>query len=59
MSLLARLDLRELTPSRLWGALDPETRRLAAETIYEVDDESARLEADMAKSRKPYVLPQG
>jgi hypothetical protein len=58
MSLLARLDLRELTPSRLWGALDPETRRLAAETNYEVDDESARLEADMAIAAALRYRPQ-
>jgi len=58
MSLLSRLDLRELTPSRLWTALDPETRRLAAETIYEVQDESSRLEADMAIAAALRYRPQ-
>jgi len=58
MSLLSRLDLRELTPSRLWTELDPETRRLAAETIYEVEDDSSRLEADMAIAAALRYRPQ-
>ena len=42
--------LRELTPSRLWAGLDPETRELAARTVYSdaLDDDTSRLEADTA-----------
>jgi len=50
MTMLDKLTLRELTPARLWVELDPETRQLAARTIYSdaLDDDSSRLEADTA-----------
>jgi hypothetical protein len=50
MSLLQDLPLNRLTPSRLWGAIDAETRRLAARCLYdpERDDASGRAEADAA-----------
>jgi len=50
MSLLQDLPLDRLTPSRLWGAIDAETRRLAARCLYdpERDDVGGRAEADAA-----------
>lgn len=50
MSLLHDLPLNRLTPSRLWGAIDPETRRLAAGCLYDPqrDDGAGRAEADAA-----------
>jgi len=50
MSLLHDLPLNRLTPSRLWGAIDVETRRLAARCLYdpEQNDASGRAEADAA-----------
>jgi hypothetical protein len=50
MTKLDKTTLRELTPARLWAQLDPETRELAARTVYSdlLDDDSGRLEADMA-----------
>jgi hypothetical protein len=50
MSLLDRLNLEGLTPAMLWSALDPETRRSAAQTLYgsASADDSGRLEADAA-----------
>ena len=50
MSLLEKLDLRQLTPARLWADLDAETKRLAVETVYDGswEDEASRLEADQA-----------
>lgn len=37
MTLLENLSVDELTPVRLWSALDPETRQLAAEALFEGD----------------------
>jgi hypothetical protein len=50
MALLDRLELRELTPARLWAELDQETRQVAARTVYSdvLDDDASRLEADTA-----------
>ncbi|HXV77375.1 MAG TPA: hypothetical protein VD788_13740 [Candidatus Polarisedimenticolaceae bacterium] len=50
MSLLDNLDPETLSPSRLWGEMDPASRRLAVETVYgdAVDDETARAEVDAA-----------
>jgi hypothetical protein len=50
MSLLHDLPLNRLTPSRLWGAIDAETRRLAARCLYDPDrdDVGGRAEADAA-----------
>lgn len=43
---LAGLSLDRVTPSQIWGKLDPETRQLAAEAI--VSDPDTRPEADVA-----------
>jgi len=50
MSPLLDLPLNRLTPSRLWGAIDADTRRLAARCLYdpERDDAGGRAEADAA-----------
>jgi hypothetical protein len=50
MSLLSNLSLDDLTPAALWLALDPETRRLAASSLYrgQWDDPAGRREADNA-----------
>lgn len=50
MSLLALLPLDRLGPSRLWAALDAETRLLAARALYRHDwgDAPTRREADLA-----------
>lgn len=50
MSLFDRLNLEQLSPSRLWATLDEPTRRHAAETLYGAawEDDTGRTEADMA-----------
>jgi hypothetical protein len=50
MTLLQDLPLERLTPARLWGAMDLETRRLAVRCLYDPawDDASSRAEADAA-----------
>ena len=50
MTMLDKTKLRELTPARLWAELGPETRELAARTVYgdALDDDTGRMEADMA-----------
>jgi len=50
MTLLHNLPPDRLTSSRLWGAVDAETRRLAARSLYDPDgdDAAARAEADVA-----------
>ena len=60
MSTLAKLDLRQLTPARLWTELDAETKRLAVETIYDgsYEDERSRLEADQAIAGALRYRPQ-
>jgi hypothetical protein len=60
MSLLRRVDLRQLTPSRLWADLDAETRRLAVEAVYDgsLEDDSSRLEADQAIAAALRYRPQ-
>jgi hypothetical protein len=51
MALLDSVRLEELTPSRLWSALDTETRASAARALYSKGrgvSDAARLEADLA-----------
>jgi len=50
MTLPTDLTLDGLTPSRLWAALDDETRDLAAQSLYrgDWDDPAGRQEADAA-----------
>lgn len=50
MTMFDRTKLQDLTPARLWAELDPETREVAARTIYSdaLDDDTSRLEADTA-----------
>jgi len=50
MPILDELPLEKLTPVRLWGTLDPETRTVAARALYDPDweDVAARMEAEMA-----------
>jgi hypothetical protein len=43
---IAELEIEGLTPSRLWSAMDPETRLAAAQSMY--DDKDGRREADAA-----------
>ena len=54
MSLFHKLPIEELTPGRLWSALDDETRRSAAASLYrgELPDDSGRREADAAIASK-------
>lgn len=53
MRLLERLSLDDLRPSTLWTALDPGTRKLAAESLYhgERSESRARREADAAVAK--------
>ncbi|HKQ60980.1 MAG TPA: hypothetical protein VJS92_06795 [Candidatus Polarisedimenticolaceae bacterium] len=50
MSLWARVSLEQLTPARLWAALEPDLRVLAARSAYTgpADQAAARREADRA-----------
>jgi hypothetical protein len=50
MTLLQELPPDRLTPSRLWGAMDTETRGLAARCLYDAEwnDAASRAEADAA-----------
>jgi hypothetical protein len=50
MTMFDKTKLRELTPARLWAGLDPETRELAARTVYSdaMDGDTSRMEADTA-----------
>ena len=48
MSLLARLDLEDLSPSGLWAALDDATRDEAVRSVYKDKQGNGKLEADMA-----------
>jgi len=50
MELLSRLDLHDLSPARLWAALDPADREEAARCLYRPGGEqvAARREADRA-----------
>jgi len=50
MTLLRELAPDRLTPSRVWGAMDTDTRGLAARSLYdpEWDDPASRAEADAA-----------
>lgn len=51
MSLLARLDLDDLSPSGLWSALDDATREEAVRSVYNDGPGGGKLEADMAIAR--------
>ncbi len=48
MSLLARLDLDELSPAGLWSQLDDATREEAVRSVYNDGPGGGKLEADMA-----------
>jgi len=48
MSLLARLDLDELSPAGLWAKLDDATREEAVRSVYNDGPGGGKLEADMA-----------
>ena len=50
MVLLRDLPEEKLTPSHLWAELDPETRKLAAQSVYSDawEEQSARTEANHA-----------
>jgi hypothetical protein len=48
MSLLARLDLDELSPAGLWSVLDDATREDAVRAVYNDGPGGGKLEADMA-----------
>jgi hypothetical protein len=48
MTILARIDLDRPTPSRVWTALPPEVKELAARAMYSRDQDDRRVEADMA-----------
>lgn len=50
MSVLTQLAIDRLSPARLWASLDPETRLLAARSLYRHDWGQAptRREADLA-----------
>jgi hypothetical protein len=48
MPVLEKLDLDNLTPSRLWSALEEEERAEAARSLYASDNRDYKLEADMA-----------
>ena len=50
MPLLQGLPPDKRTPSRLWSQLDPGTRRLAAQSLYDskCDDDDGRTQADRA-----------
>jgi len=60
VTLLPNLDLRQLTPARLWAELDAATKRLAVETVYDgsYEDERSRLEADQAIAAALRYRPQ-
>jgi len=51
MSLLARLELDELSPAALWSALDDATREEAVRAVYADARGSAKVEADVAIAR--------
>jgi hypothetical protein len=57
MSILATLDLENVTPLRLWAALDPDVRTLAARAVYGSDDASQRAEADAAIAHRLKFRP--
>jgi hypothetical protein len=49
MPLLGRIPLEKITPSRVWSELDPETKLLAAQSIYAPGEQGApREEANLA-----------
>lgn len=51
MPLAEDLPIEHLTPARLWSAIDQDTRRLAAEALYDPtgsDDEAGRAQANMS-----------
>jgi len=60
MTLLDRLELRALTPARLWAELGPDARDLAARAVYrtDADDSSGRAEADAAIAAALRFRPQ-
>ena len=57
MSLLARLDLDELSPAGLWSQLDDATREEAVRSVYNDGPGGGKLEADMAISKAMRFRP--
>ena len=53
---LDELSLDDLGPATLWAALDTDTRRLAAQSMYK--DKESRVEADMAVAQALRFRPQ-
>lgn len=60
MDLIDELPEGKLTPSRLWSAMDVETRRIAAGSLYEQadDDASDRREAENAIAKALRFRPE-
>ena len=60
MSILDQLSADRCTPARIWAALDAETRRLAATSLYdpELEDVMGRAEADVAIATALRFRPQ-
>ena len=58
MSILQNLSLDNLTPARLWSALDAPARRLAIRAMYG-DDPELRVQADQALAEALRFRPAG
>lgn len=58
MSLLTGLDLDRFGPARLWRALDPEVRELAARAMFTSEDPEIRTEAQLALAQQLRFRPQ-
>lgn len=48
MSVLGKIDLERLSPSRLWSAVDPEVREAAARAGLTSEDEQVQAEAHLS-----------
>ena len=59
MNLLQNLSFDNLTPARLWSALDAPARRLAVHAMYDDDDPDLRREADQALADALRFRPAG
>lgn len=57
MSILAKLDLDNITPARLWSSLDPDVRTLAARAVYRSEETSHRVEVDMTIAERLKFRP--
>ena len=58
MPLLQKLSLDNLTPARLWSALDAPVRRLAVRAMY-ADEPDLRVQADQALAEALRFRPAG